>query len=146
MLQWDPGVKLFLVEQVTWAFNLQRRSHPQGRARTLWHIRSCVSGWDPLIGFIEVVKVSGLVLVQNSMTEIHWDVFCATVVFTAEYVAPVSVRKSINLFPNGKVTEGSCGEIRISCIKFKGAPGTSRSLSEYSPLSTLRGSCPPDIL
>ena len=71
------------------------------------------------------------------MTGIHWNVFCATMVFTAEYEAPVSIRKSINFFPTGKVTQGSRGEIRIRCLKSKGAPGTLHSSSEYSPLSTI---------
>ena len=76
-------------------------------------------------------------LSRTPKTGIHWDVFCATVVFTAEYVAPVSVRKPIDLFPTGRVTWGSCGKIRIRCLKPKGAGGTFHALSEYSPLSTI---------
>lgn len=61
-----------------------------------------------------------------------WDVFCATLGFTTEYVAPVSIRKSINLSCTVKVTQGSCREIAIGCLKSKGAPGPLRSSSEAS--------------
>ena len=34
---------------------------------------------------------------KTSTTGIDWDVFHATVVFTTEHIAPVSIRKSISL-------------------------------------------------
>ena len=37
-------------------------------------------------------------------------------------MASVSIRKSISLFPTVKVTQGSCGETRIRCLKPKGVP------------------------
>ena len=53
--------------------------------------------------------------------------------FTTEHVAPVSIRKSINLFCTVKVTRDSSGEIRIQ-HKSKAVTRSLHLLSECSSL------------
>ena len=132
----------YSVKNVTWAFNLQRRSCPKRgighsgiykkmcfRVRSpSWHSRGCKN---------ERFCTSP----ETPMTGMDWDVFCATLVFTTEYVAPISIRKSINLFCTVKVARDSCGEIGIWCIKSKGAPDLF-IYHERSSLSTIQESLP----
>ena len=37
------------------------------------------------------------------------------------WICGIHVRKSVNLFPTAKVTQGSCGEIRVRFLKSSGA-------------------------
>ena len=87
---------------------------------TLTYIRSCVSGWGPLVGILEFVKKEWFcTFLETFVTEMDRDAFCATLVFTIKYVAPLSIRKSIRSFPTVIFTLGSCGEIVIGCLKSK---------------------------
>ena len=123
-------------KKVTWAFNYKEDLVPKRRIghygiykklcfrvrSPCWYSRGCKN---------ERFCVSP----QTPVTRIHWDVFCVTLVFTTEYVAPISIRKSINLFPTVKVTGDSWGKIRIGHLMSKGVPWP---LIGYRP----KGNCP----
>ena len=56
---------------------------------------------------------------ETLVAGIDGDVFCAAVVFPR--ICGTHIRKSVNLFPTVKVTQGSCGEIRVRFPKSSGA-------------------------
>ena len=106
-------------KKVIWAFHIQRKSQLKRigysdiykklcfRMRSLsWHSGVCKKEWF-------------CIYLDSFVTEMDRDVFCATLVFTIKYVAPLSIRKSIRSFPTVSFTLGSCGEIVIGCLKSK---------------------------
>ena len=69
---------------------------------------------------------------ETSVTGMDWDVFRATMVFIMDYVASVSIRKSIKSSLNVKVTGATYKEIGIRCLKSQGALGPHHSSLEWS--------------
>ena len=118
-------------KNVTWSFNLWRKSHPKKRGigyssiykkpcfrvRTpSWHSRGCkneqfcTSPEVPVIG-------------------LYWDVFCATLLFTTEYVAPVSIRKSINLSLLSELPRAPVGKLESYTSSLRESPGLFQDVS-----------------